>query len=133
MTILSKLNDARPDDWNKVKGTHADGRVQMEGLCPPNHPAYVASQCEEMRTVSVEEIIPDVLDTQIGGSHYQNYPIQPLEYTLANNLNFCQGNVVKYITRYKDKNGIEDLRKARHYVEILIEGYEKATFQKIAK
>lgn len=61
------------------------------------------------------------LDTQVGGGHYKDCPIQPIEYTFHNNLNFLQGNVVKYITRYKDKNGKEDLEKVKHYVDLLIE------------
>ena len=60
------------------------------------------------------------LDTQVGGSHYQ-LPIQPIEYIFKNDLNFLQGNVVKYITRYKNKNGREDLEKVKHYVDLLIE------------
>lgn len=64
------------------------------------------------------------LDTQVGGGHYKDCPIQPVEYIFKNNLNFLQGNVVKYTTRYKDKNGIEDLEKAKHYLEMLIE-FEK--------
>lgn len=60
------------------------------------------------------------LGTQVGGDHYL-LPIQPVEYTFKNNLNFLQGNVVKYITRYKDKNGREDLEKVKHYVDLLIE------------
>ena len=61
------------------------------------------------------------LDTQIGGNHYKNLKIQPIEYIMANNLNYCQGNAIKYLTRYKDKNGLEDLKKARHYIDILIQ------------
>ena len=68
---------------------------------------------------------PPATDIQVGGSHYKNYKIQPIEYTLANSLNFCQGNVVKYITRYKDKNGAEDLRKAIHYIDILLDEYDR--------
>lgn len=64
-------------------------------------------------------------DKQVGGEHYKKYAIQPTEYTLANNLGFIEGNVVKYITRYKDKNGVEDLKKVIHYVEILIEHLNK--------
>ena len=60
------------------------------------------------------------LDKQIGGDHYKN-GIQPVEYGLANNLDFSETNVVKYITRYKSKNGIEDLEKAKHYIDILIQ------------
>lgn len=61
------------------------------------------------------------LDRQEGGSHYKDYPIQPIEYAMANNLNYCQANVVKYVTRYRDKNGKEDLLKAIHNIEILLE------------
>jgi hypothetical protein len=60
-------------------------------------------------------------DVQVGGGHYKHYKIQPLAYAMANNLNFAQGNVVKYVTRYKEKNGVEDLKKARHYIDMLIE------------
>jgi hypothetical protein len=58
---------------------------------------------------------------QIGGSHYKSLKIQPLEYALQNNLGVCEHAVVKYVSRWKTKGGIEDLRKARHYIDILIE------------
>ena len=61
------------------------------------------------------------LNTQVGGSHYKNMTIQPVEFIERNNLGFCVGNIIKYVCRYKDKNGIEDLKKARHYVDLLIE------------
>ena len=61
------------------------------------------------------------LDKQDGGGHYRNCSIQPIEYIHANNLPFIEGNIVKYITRWRDKNGIEDLKKVIHYVELLIE------------
>lgn len=64
-------------------------------------------------------------DRQIGGDHYKKMPIQPLEFIAANNLDFFQGNVLKYILRYRDKNGIEDLRKAIHFIEMMIEIEEK--------
>lgn len=60
------------------------------------------------------------LDVQVGGGHYKKYKVQPVEYAMANNLNYCQANAVKYVTRYKDKGGVEDLRKAIHNIEILI-------------
>ena len=60
-------------------------------------------------------------DTQVGGSHYKNMTIQPVEFIEMNNLGFCVGNIIKYVCRYKDKNGIEDLKKARHYIDLLIE------------
>lgn len=61
------------------------------------------------------------LEKQTGGNHYKKCSIQPIEYIHANNLPFIEGNVVKYITRWRDKNGIEDLKKVIHYVELLIE------------
>ena len=61
------------------------------------------------------------LSVQEGGDHYKSKAIQPVVYIHANKLGFCEGNVVKYITRYKEKNGIEDLKKAKHYIELLIE------------
>jgi hypothetical protein len=59
-------------------------------------------------------------DTQVAGTHYQ-MPIQPVEFIHKNGLGFIVGNVVKYVVRYKQKNGIEDLKKARHYLDMLIE------------
>jgi hypothetical protein len=53
--------------------------------------------------------------------HYHKCKIEPIEYILANNLGFCEGNVVKYITRYKDKGGVDDLRKIKIYVDYLID------------
>jgi hypothetical protein len=55
-----------------------------------------------------------------GPSHYMNNAIQPIDYVIENGLNFCEGNVIKYITRWRTKGGIDDLRKARHYIDFLI-------------
>ena len=65
--------------------------------------------------------VKSALDVQVGGNHYRDKGIQPIIYIHANNLGFCEGNVVKYITRWRDKNGIADLEKAKHYIELLIE------------
>lgn len=63
----------------------------------------------------------NALEVQIGGSHYKDKAIQPIEYIHANGLGFCEGNVVKYVTRWKEKGGVADLEKARHYLDILIQ------------
>ncbi len=68
---------------------------------------------------------PSAFDTQIGGNHYKQFAIQPLEFIVANDLPFVVGNVVKYVVRYKTKGGLEDLKKARHYLDLLIELEEK--------
>lgn len=61
------------------------------------------------------------LDTQEGGDHYKLMKIQPVEYILANNIGFAEGSIIKYVSRWKNKNGIQDLKKARHFLDILIE------------
>ena len=63
----------------------------------------------------------NAMTKQVGGDHYSKLAIQPVEYITKNKLTYLQGNVIKYITRYKDKNGLQDLQKARHYVDMLIE------------
>lgn len=63
---------------------------------------------------------PKVLQTQVGGDHYAKYPIQPIEYIHANKLDFEQGNIVKLITRFRDKGGAQDLRKIKQYADILL-------------
>lgn len=68
----------------------------------------------------------EALETQEGGTHYKEMKIQPIEYAMANNLNPCEFNVLKYISRHRNKNGIEDLRKAKHMIDLLIAlEYEK--------
>lgn len=67
---------------------------------------------------------PTALETQHGGDHYKNLKIQPFEYSLANGLGPCEHSVLKYISRWRDKNGLEDLRKAKHILDILIEWEE---------
>ena len=72
---------------------------------------------EEPRTVG------SALDIQEGGNHYKKYKIQPIEFVFANNIPVLEANVQKYILRHADKNGMEDLRKARHYLELMAEMY----------
>ncbi len=63
----------------------------------------------------------EALTKQEGGNHYKDLAIQPVEYIHANGIGYFEGNVIKYVTRWRAKAGIEDLRKARHYLELLIE------------
>jgi hypothetical protein len=58
---------------------------------------------------------------QVGGSHYKNYKIQPVEFIIKNNIGFVEGNIIKYILRFKEKGGVQDLEKAKHYIELLID------------
>ncbi len=58
---------------------------------------------------------------QVGGSHYKGLAIQPVEYMHANEIPYMEGNVIKYVTRWRDKGGLADLEKAKHYIDLLIE------------
>lgn len=62
----------------------------------------------------------NALEEQVGGKHYKEFRIQPIEFIEGNDLGFAVGNVIKYVCRYKHKNGKEDLLKARHYIDLLI-------------
>ena len=61
------------------------------------------------------------LASQVGGDHYKKLAIQPVEYIHKNNIPFIEGSVIKYVTRWRDKGGIKDLQKAKHFIELLIE------------
>lgn len=71
-----------------------------------------------------------VIDTkkQVGGDHYAKMTIQPIDFIIGNDLGFCEGNVIKYICRYKDKGGVQDLLKARQYIDFLI---KKTTHEQV--
>ena len=60
-------------------------------------------------------------EKQIGGNHYKQYAIQPIEFITKNNIPYIEGNIIKYILRWRDKNGVEDLDKCIHYIELLKE------------
>lgn len=64
-------------------------------------------------------------DNQIGGQHYAAKTIQPWDFIAANGLGYFEGNVVKYLSRWRDKGGVQDLHKAAHYLQKLIEIEEK--------
>lgn len=61
------------------------------------------------------------LDVQVAGNHYKDLAIQPVEYIHANNIGYFEGNVIKYVSRWRTKNGVKDLEKAKHYIDLLIE------------
>lgn len=65
------------------------------------------------------------MEDNINPEHYLKYNITPTTYIIENNLNFLEGNVIKYVTRHKDKNKEEDIKKAIRYLEILLEYYDK--------
>jgi hypothetical protein len=88
------INEATPEQWDKASKT-VYGK-----LYHPNDQA---------------------INKQVGGSHYNRYQYSLVDFILANKLDWCEANAIKYITRHKDKGGVEDIRKAIHYLEILLE------------
>lgn len=75
----------------------------------------------ELEVTPEEEEAFDALTKQVAGTHYKDLPIQPVEYIHANAIGYFEGNVIKYVSRWRKKNGIADLEKAKHYIELLIE------------
>lgn len=105
-------------------------RVIHPGLKPnasetPNSSNHIpdAGKMISNHSVDANEKVEPVraLDTQEGGNHYKSLKIQPVEYIHANGIGYFEGCVIKYVTRWRSKNGIEDLRKARHFIDLLIE------------
>lgn len=66
-------------------------------------------------------MLTDAEAKQVGGSHYKDLPIQPMRYSMKNKLDACQHTIIKYVTRFRDKGGIQDLEKAKHVIDMLIE------------
>jgi len=92
---------------------HCNNFVDDDGYC-------TECQCGE----DEEEEDNNAMTKQVGGTHYKDMAIQPVEFIIANGLGFCEGNIIKYTCRYKQKNGVEDLRKVIHYAEMLIASLE---------
>jgi len=86
------IDNATPDEWDRVR-RKAERLVEKQ-------PA---------------------LDTQVGGNHYKDMAIQPVEFIMANNLNYCEANIVKYACRHAAKGGAEDVKKIIHYAQLLLE------------
>ena len=79
------------------------------------------SKTPDLPITMEEDEVFNALEKQVAGSHYKDLPIQPVEYIHANAMGYLEGNVVKYVSRWRKKNGIADLEKAKHYIELLIE------------
>ena len=90
--------------------------------CPPivkNIDCVRSKECTSDRGMAVSGDASNAWDKQVGGDHYKQYAIQPAKFALANGLDYAQSNAIKYIVRHKDKNGVQDLDKAIHYIELL--------------
>lgn len=90
---------------------HAAAKHTKGGVC--TRCSCSVYECDDMPATAP-------LATQVGGRHYKDMKIQPIEYILANGIGFVEGAVIKYVSRWRDKGGVEDLKKARHFLDILI-------------
>ena len=84
---------------------------------------YDRHQCVNLSCGLHFDAVPgeSALDVQTGGDHYKNMKIQPVEYIHANGLGFLEGCVIKYVSRFRNKNGRQDLEKAKHFIDLLIQ------------
>jgi hypothetical protein len=85
----------------------------------------VMSQMAEQLLQSRPQKPESALDKQVSGGHYKALKIQPIEFLHANNIPFAEGCAIKYLCRWRDKGGIKDLEKAKHFIELLIELEER--------
>jgi hypothetical protein len=82
--------------------------------------ALLKTFMEKVREEAVPLVTPNPLKRQEGGEHYKGYEIQPAEFIYANNIPYLEGCAIKYLCRHRLKGGIEDLLKAKHYIDIII-------------
>lgn len=92
-------------------------------LCHHGWVRRFCDTCMQPGSITFVEEQPNMsaLNTQVGGSHYKDFAIQPVEYIHKNKIPFIEGCAIKYLTRWRDKGGVEDLKKARHFIDMLIE------------
>ena len=99
------------------EGDYFAGYVVKEGI---DKPFRLGLFSDSWAKENFTEYVKPSTSTQIGGNHYKDCKIQPTEFIHANNIPFIEGNIIKYVIRHRNKNGIEDLKKARHYIDLLI-------------
>ena len=92
-----------------------DGRLRMQPATPVI--AHLAEQAKKVEAL----LAPKALDVQIGGDHYKTMAIQPVEFITKNSLGFLEGSIIKRICRWRTKDGIKDLNKIKHEVDLLIQ------------
>ncbi|AUR87717.1 protein of unknown function DUF3310 [Vibrio phage 1.103.O._10N.261.52.F2] len=115
-----------PSDIEKLSGLIQAG--QITGIDNAGNSAVIHYDTN-VATVTVDQRVTAArfgraaseaaTDRQIGGDHYKSLKIQPIEYIDANNMPYLEGNVVKYVTRHASKNGVQDIDKAIHYLELI--------------
>ena len=118
---MKKENDSDP----RVGALENAGRVYTEaqnrGVDQEIWDRYMKSKYSDVVSDGGLDPRNSALDVQIGGGHYKSYAIQPVEFIHKNKIPYIEGCAIKYLCRWREKGGIEDLRKVKHYVDLLIE------------
>lgn len=113
--VMINTNVASEDDYREYD--YLEGKLSEQD----NEP-------ERKRKVLSQEQVDALLGPAYevySPNHYSRWKIEPLDFIMANDLDFLRGNIIKYIMRYDAKNGVEDLKKARVYLDKLIEKVER--------
>ena len=123
---MSRLNDATPEEWNQVASRRGFGDINPTPQVPLGTLSDRNTPFPDAEAKAFGDLIKAHMETkatskQVAGDHYAQQEIEPIEYTLANDLGYCEGNVVKYITRHKLKGGKEDILKAMHYLQFILD------------
>lgn len=111
--------EANPRAISPPKMSSLLSRLENAGLTTRSTAARMSSN--ETPMMHMEEAPEPALQRQEGGKHYKGFVIQPVEFLLASGYDFCLASAVKYLSRWREKNGIEDLRKAVHFIQLRVE------------
>ena len=119
-------DETKPDClFCKHSGHNHSGKNICHG--PPDLGPVTGHEAADCRFYQTRKLVnpvnpvPSHLATQVGGGHYKHLSIQPAEYCQRNRLNFCESSVIKYVTRHRAKNGRQDIEKAIHFLNLLLE------------
>jgi len=96
--------------------THRDELIKLD-----HKPVGIALDHKPLGIALDQVAFTTAMKTQVGGSHYKDMKIQPIEYCQKNGLSYCESNAIKYISRHRKKNGREDVLKAIHMLNLLLE------------
>ena len=126
------MKDCTSDNANACfcKWAAPGDKCMLTGECRFEGPAPGSARAEERlkdlrKNPPIQRVLDSLKDTalatQVGGSHYKDMPIQPVEFITKNKIGFLEGCVIKRVCRWRAKDGLQDLRKAIHEIELLIE------------
>lgn len=111
--MQKRINDITPQEWDNMNRDEVIGK-SFGGEQILNNPSLKAG-------VYAQFDARDALDKQVGGDHYKKFKIQPAEFCYKNNIPYLEATAIKYLCRWRDKGGMQDLDKAIHFIELLKE------------